>query len=241
MTMTEQERIERFENAYNRIDRHLNLMLDENDRYDRRRPFAKKVRDASHRMRRLGRHKDFLLEIGELRNALVHNRTGDELYLATPSEETVVTLENVERLITAPEQVLPRFQGPVARLSCEDTLETAWEKVRDTGYSRFPVYDDGEFAGLITSHGFARWCASKVRDGRLEVDLTSTTVQDVLTIETHRNNAAFLPRTALIDDAEVLFAKRHGALDAVLITEHGRPDQTPLGMICPADIAGLDD
>lgn len=236
--MTEQERIDRFETSYNRIDRALTDITAQSGNR-RKHSFAAKVRIAANRSRRIARHADFLLEIGELRNAVVHNRTGDELYLAVPSQRTVDELERIESQLFSPERVIPRFAREVLTLRSDQSLGEAWSLMRDDGYSRYPIYDNGSFAGLLTSNGFARWCAAHVNDGRLELDTTKVRVAEVVAMDHRRDAVAFVSSQALVDDVGRLFREKH-PLEAVLITERGRPSEMPIGMVSPSDVAALD-
>lgn len=233
--MTEAQRIERFESAYNRIDHGLSELI--NEQADRRRhAFAAKVRIASNRYRRIARHIDFLLEIGELRNAVVHNRTGDDLFLAVPSESTVLELERIEQEILAPQAVEKRFLRKVVALEPGHTLAEAFELIRGDGYSRYPVYDNGRFAGMVTANGFTRWVAGQMKGATIEIDASQVRIADVIAMDHRRDRATFVARSALVDDVEGLFAKNQ-SLEAVIITEHGREDEAPIGMICAGDLA----
>jgi predicted transcriptional regulator len=239
-TMTEAERIDRFEAAYNRIDRALAESLNEGDR--RKNGFAAKVRLAASRRRHLSKYKDFLIEIGELRNALVHNRFGDEHFLAVPSEDTVLELEKIEKLAFSPERVVPRFAREVIALRADESIAEAWQRMRDDGYSRYPVYDklgeSGNFIGLLTSNGLARWVASQLQGTKLNLDTAKVRVADVLARDHRREQVVFVSRDALIDAVDDMF-RQSNPLEAVIITEHGKPHEKPLGMICANDVAGL--
>lgn len=236
MAMTEDERVERFESAYNRIDRGLGELI--NEQADKRKhAFASKVRIVSQRYRRIAKYSDFLLEIGELRNAVVHNRTGDDLFLAVPSESTVVELERIEQQLFSPERVEKRHLRNVITLRPEQTLAEAFELIRNDGYSRYPVYDDHRFVGLVTANGFTRWIASQLSGSKIEVDASKARIADIIARDHRRDRVTFVDRKAFVDDVEQLFARRH-ELEAVIITEHGRENEKPIGMICPADMAG---
>jgi hypothetical protein len=232
--MTERERIDRFETAFNRIDRDLGALI--GDSPDRRHTFAARVRIAAGKRRRLGRHSDFLLEIGELRNALVHSRTEVERYLAVPSEEAVIELESISQSISRPVTVIPRFARKVAIIQASTTLATAWDFIRQDGYTKYPVYDRGAFVGLLTPNGFTRWCAAHVNDGRLEVDMKGVRVSDVLAADRRRDAVVFLAADAAVDDARLAFAD-DPRLEAVIITSHGKTSEAPLGLIVAGDIA----
>lgn len=234
----ERERIDRFEAAYNRIDRGLGELVDA--RSPRRQTFAARVRIAANRTRRLARHVDFLHEIGELRNALVHNRTEADVYIAVPNQETVDKLEGIERLLLEPEKVLPRFARNVITLRPDQSLADAWRLVRTDGYSRYPIYDDRlGFVGLLTSNGFARWVANQTRDGRLELDARTVKLSEVLASDHRKQHVAFVAADAALGDVAAMFSDQR-QLEAVLVTPRGRPDERPVGMLCAADVVAIE-
>jgi predicted transcriptional regulator len=233
--MTEDERVKRFETAYNRIDHALADIIG-NSSNKRKSTFATKVRIAASRQRRIAKHADFLAEIGDLRNALVHNRMDEDHYIAVPSEETVLELEQIEKELFSPERVVPRFERKVITLSPDQTLAEVLDMLRDDGYSRYPVYAKEGFAGLLTSNGIARWAAGNVKQDRLEIDLSTVKLADVLMEDHRKDRVAFVSRDAFIDDVDDLFT-REKQLEAVLITPSGKPHEKPIGMICAPDVA----
>lgn len=236
-SMTEDERVDRFESSYNRIDQALAELIGE--QADRRKhAFAAKVRLAASRQRRLAKYVDFLLKIGELRNAVVHNRTGEDLFVAVPSEATVLELEHIEQQILAPERVEKRFLRHVLTLQPDQSLAEAFHMVQGNGYSRYPVYDKSRFVGMVTANGFTRWVAGQMKNSHIHIDAAEVRIGDILDRDHRRDRATFVSRNALLDDVEQLFEKNK-ALEAVIITEHGREDEQPIGMICPADVAAL--
>jgi hypothetical protein len=151
-------RIARFEGAYNRIDRELQRLLDE-PREGRRRGFAASVRQIAAERRHFARHLDFLLETGELRNALVHNRFGDVEYIAVPTEATVRQLEIIEEELRTPTPLRTLAAKDVVTLSVNDRIGHALALVRDKGVVRFPVRRDGRIVALLTASGIVRWIA----------------------------------------------------------------------------------
>jgi predicted transcriptional regulator len=233
--MTEEERIKRFETTYNRIDHALAEMLG-NSTNRRKHTFATKVRIVASRQRRMAKYADFLTEIGELRNALVHSRTDEDHYIAVPSEETVLELERIEKHLFSPERVVPRFEKKVVTLSPDQSLADVLDLIRDDGYSRYPVYANEGFVGLLTSNGIARWAAGHVKQHRLEIDLSSVKLSDVLEQDHRRDCVAFVSRDVLIDDVDDLFTQEKH-LEAVLITPGGKPHEKPIGMVCAPDVA----
>ncbi|MCE2884384.1 MAG: CBS domain-containing protein [Planctomycetaceae bacterium] len=152
-------RIARFEGAYNRIDREMQRLLDE-PREGRRRGFASAVRQIASERRHFGRHLDFLLEAGELRNALVHNRFGDIEYIAVPTEATVARLEAIDEELRSPVQLRTLAAREVVTISIDEKLGRVLALVRQKGVVRFPVKRDGKIMALLTASGVVRWIAS---------------------------------------------------------------------------------
>lgn len=237
-SMTEKERVERFEAAYNRIDHRLTEFTEQQGRR-RKHPFASKLRATANRYRRMKKYVDFLLEVGELRNAIVHGRTENDYFIAVPNEDVVLKLEEIEDRMFSPPSVNSKFVKKVTILQADQSLNDVLELIRSDGYSRYPVYDGKSFVGLLTTNGLARWFASHVNGGTLDHNLQTVSITEVLKSDHRKEAVAFVTKKALIDDVEAMFIDRH-PLEAVIITEHGRTHEMPLGLIGPADIAALE-
>lgn len=262
----ERVRIERFEAAYNRIDREMQRLANE-PREGRRRGFASLVRQIAAERRHFGRHLDFLLEAAELRNALVHNRYGDVEYVAVPTEATVARLEAVETELRAPVPLRALAAKEVVSISVDDRLGHVLGLVRDRGFVRFPVIRGGRIIALLTASGVVRWIAShdiescalpagapRGTPGRLDervpvaaassegeriiCAIASVTVGEALARDHRRDEFAVLPRSASADAALSLWS-RNPRLEAIILTERGTPDETPIGIATATDLIKL--
>jgi CBS domain-containing protein len=156
---SDRARIARFEGAYNRIDREMQRILNE-PRDGRRRGYASYVRQLAAERRHFGRHLDFLLEVGELRNALVHNRFGETEYIAVPTEATVARLEAIDQELQSPVQLRTLAAKEVVTVAADDRLGKVLGLIRDKSVVRFPVRRDGRTIALLTASGIVRWIAS---------------------------------------------------------------------------------
>ena len=214
--MTEKERVERFEAAYNRIDHRLTEYTEQQGRR-RKHPFASKLRTTAKRYRRMKKYVDFLLEIGELRNAIVHGRTENDYFIAVPNEDVVLKLEEIEDRMFSPPSVNSKFVKKVTILQADQSLNDVLKLIRSDGYSRYPVYDGKSFVGLLTTNGLARWFASHVKGGTLDHNLKTVSIAEVLESDHRKEAVVFVTKKALIDDVEAMFIDRH-PLEAVIIT-----------------------
>ena len=261
-------RIARFEGAYNRIDRELQRLLDE-PREGRRRGFAASVRQIAAERRHFARHLDFLLETGELRNALVHNRFGDVEYIAVPTEATVRQLEMIEEELRTPTPLRTLAAKDVVTLSVNDRIGHALALVRDKGVVRFPVRRDGRIAALLTASGIIRWIAShdiescalpnaappRAAPGPLDaraassMDATSDGERIICAIASvtvgealardHRKDEYALVPRTASADEALSLWSKNPRLEAVIITERGRADEAPLGIATATDLIKL--
>ena len=273
----ERSRIDRFEAAYNRIDRELQRILDE-PREGRRRGFASSLRQIASQRRHFGRHLDFLLEAGELRNALVHNRLGTFEYIAVPTNSTVEQIEAIDEELRKPLPLRSISATDVVMVSVDDRVGRVLALVREKGFVRFPVRRDNRIVALLTASGVVRWIAShdidacalptrtpapartptskptptakdhpradagaldqtlRLSDGeRIICTIASVTVGEVLARDHRKDEFAIVPRDSSVEDALALWT-RNPRLEAVIITERGKPEETPLGIATATDL-----
>ena len=263
-TDDERARIDRFEAAYNRIDRELQRLLDE-PREGRRRGFAACVRQIASERRHFARHLDFLLETGELRNALVHNRLGASEYIAVPTISTVEQLEAIDEELRRPLALRGLAAKEVVSVSVDDRVGHVLALVKMKGYVRFPVRRDGRIIALLTASGIVRWIAShdidacalpaisrgargatgpldetvRLSDGeRIICTIASVSVGEVLARDHRKDEFALVAREATVEEALSLWT-RNPRLEAVIITERGRAEETPLGIATATDLIKL--
>ena len=263
-TADERARIDRFEAAYNRIDRELQRLLDE-PREGRRRGFAACVRQIAAERRHFARHLDFLLETGELRNALVHNRLGASEYIAVPTMSTVEQLEAIDEELRRPLPLRGLAAKEVISVSVDDRVGHVLALVKQKGYVRFPVRRDGRVIALLTASGVVRWIAShdidacalpaiargergktgpldetvRLSDGeRIICTIASVSVGEVLARDHRKDEFAMVARDATVEEALSLWT-RNPRLEAVIITERGRAEETPLGIATATDLIKL--
>ncbi|MBI1304335.1 MAG: CBS domain-containing protein [Phycisphaera sp.] len=265
-TSADRDRIDRFEAAYNRIDREMQRLLN-NAREGHRRGFASSVRQVCSERRHFGRHLDFLLEAGELRNALVHNRFGHSEYIAVPTAATVTQLERIDEELRKPVQLRALAAREVVTVSIDDRVGHVLALVRDKGFVRFPVTRDGRIVALLTASGVLRWVASHdieacavsvdgavprapagaldepgpTRGGegeRIICTIAGVRVGEVLARDHRRDEFAIVPRDATADAALSRWT-HNPRLEAIIVTENGKPDEKPLGIATATDLIKL--
>ncbi|MFC3850771.1 hypothetical protein ACFORJ_11445 [Corynebacterium hansenii] len=185
-----------------------------------------------------------LMAFSDLRNAISHGEYRNGRPIADPLPETVADIERLARNLIDPPLVLgvlpPR--RPVT-VTPEDSVEKVFAVLAESTYSQFPVYEGGVDGGtctaLLTTDAIAIWVAHDYGDdGRLE----AKTVSDVLEWAGSRDEPYFMPRAVTVQDAvaALTIPGEDGLVPrALIITEHGRPDQKPLRVVGGADLPAL--
>jgi CBS domain-containing protein len=234
--MTDEERSDEFLALYNELDHLLKQLVDLKGSV----PFWKRLRIGAKRHAGLRRYLDDLLEFHELRNAMIHHRAYPKEIIAVPTEQTVEQMRAIVMSLSEPPTVIPAFSREIHVFVPTEPLAGALAYMSKHDFRQIVVRDGGALK-LVTSLGVALWLIANAK-GEI-VNLKETSLGDVLEYE-HDDSVAFLPRDASLDTALGIFeeasVKKPRRLYAILITEHGTPDEEPLGIITPRELLGND-
>lgn len=226
----QRQAIERFEAAYNSIDRHLRHCLSKESSTT----FSQLVKEYSQK-NPFSKHRDTLRIAADLRNFLVHEKVAPFQHAAIPTEETVRNLEEIRDQLLNPGRVFPTFQKRVETLSPDESLAKVLKLICQRNYSQFPVYSGQTFKGLLTENGITRWLAHHVTQNFSLIELEDVTVKQILPEEEKRSNWHFVSRIATIEDLKRQFSE-NDILEAVLITDAGKRSESPLGIVTRWDM-----
>ena len=196
--------------------------------------FTELVRRLAQRKQLMIRkYEDDLLQLAQLRNAIVHDRIAVDFVIAEPNDWTVKRIQLIEQELIQPETVLPRFAKRVTGFEQDLPLLELLKIVAEKRYSQFPLYNKGKFVALITLRNIGFWLAKESQKG--PVDLTNKRALDLIIQNGKYTNYHFVPAKTLIYEVEAMF-REQGTLEAVLITKDGNPDGNLLGIVRPRDI-----
>lgn len=221
---------ETFLSSYNRIEKELKRQLGNPSSMG----FSEMVRRLSKKRDNLvGSHENDLLQLAQLRNAIVHDQIADDFVIAEPNDWAVDRILLIEKALTNPEKVLPRFAKKVTGFEQTLPLLELLKIVAQKRYSQFPIYDKGIFQGLITLRTIGLFFAEASLHKTL--NLEGQTVQDLLVVTPKRTNFEFVAADTTVAEVEQMF-RTENLLEAILITKEGNSDGNLLGIIRPRDI-----
>jgi predicted transcriptional regulator len=223
---------ERFLNAYAAIEHELQKILDlkEHRRFYDMVDMAAKVNPV------IGRYKFDLREYGDLRNAIVHDRADGKI-IAIPNDDAVESIETIVNSLLKPPQVIPLFQKEVLTLAIGDPMIRALRLMSKHAYSQAPVFDRDTITGMLTSNLIVRWMGASLAEDAFDLD--STTVGDVLHYAKSGDNFEIIPASTSLFNIPELFLRYQmegGKLEAVLITQNGKRNETLIGIITNRDL-----
>lgn len=229
------DRAGEFIQLFNQLVDHLRNSLG----VDRGVSYPQMINLASRRDPIVRRNAIRLREYGELRNAIVHHMTYPEEVIAEPSEAAVKRFRQIVENITAPKLLLPTFRKAVRCFSPEDRLLDALAVMRDNDYAQVVVRDGGILT-VLTSRGMSRWLEKQVNGG--VVDIKDVKIRAALSLE-GQDPCLIMAGSRTVDEAQQAFVdsliRKKRRIFAIVVTENGKPEEEPLGIVTPGDLLGV--
>lgn len=227
---------ERFEVAFNRIHSWLKRTA-RNETTDK---YSELLRINYPRHSIIRKYYHDLKMYGRLRNSLVHEKIALDFYIAEPHEEVVEKIEMIANQVSDPKNALDIATRPVFYFYEDTSLIDVLKIIQKRAYSQFPVYDENGFKWLLTSNCIAQWLAVNLLEGGRSIN--DSKIRDLEYLHSKRF-VEFATKNTDIFTVEDIFEKYHlenRKLEAVIITEKGRPSEKPIGMITPWDLVEID-
>ncbi len=215
---------QRFLDAYAQLESKMTALCKESKYV----PFSQLLSRLSSKNRIISMNQESLREYSELRNALVHMRGCQQEIIAQPCDSVTEDIERIAQALMNDDSILNYACKPVKTVKKTDSIQDAYRMMEEMDTSKIPVYEEHNYVGLLTMSMIAKYVLENSKEG--------TVGQAMI----HRDNerVLFLPKNSNAQLAIKGFDKamREGnSLLAILITEHGKTSEMPLGIITYAD------
>lgn len=227
----ERQRVEDFLNAFNTIEATLKEKTGL-EGHESLRTAVHRYQDAH------GGWRDYraIMAFADLRNVVVHQRYERYAYLSVPSEEVVAEIQGIRDRLLKPRTARDEFlRDEVITVDVKTSLGEILARIREDQITHFPVYREGDFAGLVTSNGITRWLSRQTQE-RSILELEDHEVGELLASEEERPNCTFVAVSLPVEDVIYAFTEIP-QLEAALVTENGRDHEKLLGIATRWDIA----
>ena len=235
MEQSEEARAEQFQRLMSKIEHLLGADGQSDDR-DGQLPFGKLISrfERNHPYWKDGHD---LRKLAQVRNVLVHH-IGRRDLLSIPTADALTRLETIHALMQTPTPAVAKCGREVTTLSTSNSLMDALALVDSKNYSQFPIYDSGQFCGILTENNIASWLASVRLDPNLHERIKGARVSELLEREPSDPRAKFFRGEAPL--AEVLWAFHvNPALEVAILTDDGNPDGALVGIATQWDALEL--
>jgi predicted transcriptional regulator len=235
MSITNLKLSERFEVSFNSIHESLKKIVKIHD--DR---FVVLLRVGAKNHPIIETYIRDLEQYAKLRNAMVHGKNEIEYYIAEPNIKVVEHIEKIAAILGRPNFALSIATKEVVYYDSSESILSVIDGIKEYGYSQYPIYTDHACDGLLSTGTIIKWMATNgVR--------SFSSLADVKTSEIMRGvipaPLMFVPKNMNIFEVEDLFETAHKNkrdLGAVIITENGKLNETPLGLITAWDLIEID-
>lgn len=143
---------------------------------------------------------DKLYVARQLRNLMVHEKRTGLKEVAQPSQELITVLEKVIAQYQEPITIADYLQKtqkikPVI-FEAKDKLIKALEIVEQEHFSKFPIFSDKVYQGLVSDKGLTNWLAKASKEtGSIREKLVEASLEDVLACEEDSIQVIVLPIT----------------------------------------------
>ncbi|QHS22693.1 CBS domain-containing protein [Virgibacillus sp. MSP4-1] len=234
--MQSKNHVERFEIAFNQI----HSILKERSKDMKTDRFADLLQENREKYGVLNSNYYKLKQYAKLRNAIVHERIDKDFYIAEPHADVVDDIERISDILKNPPKAMDIASKPVEFFKAESSIKKILAAIEKYGYSQFPIYEQGHFKGLLTEGGIAKWVSRTIQNDCVNLD--QVTAKDILQVE-KRRNVACLSREQTVYDVEDAFQthyEKRQKLEAILISEDGNQDSSPLGIISAWDLVKIE-
>ncbi|HUI20412.1 MAG TPA: hypothetical protein VLZ74_05140 [Methylocella sp.] len=220
---------DRFEAAYNKIA----ALLRKKVRGDRWLPFSSVVHEVAENDATVRAIKDDLLQYGDLRNAIVHDRGKAPKVLADPRDDVVTRIEEIWDRLSRPRilRSLPR-PVPLQFFDASVLLQEPLSYMRENDFSQAIVFRNGKYV-ILSTEGNAHWLESKAKEDIIA--LSEVQLSDVLECEP-KDTCVYLRANDSVDLAREIFANDIGKrVFSVLVSESGKAEGKPINIVTPWD------
>ena len=224
----------RFINTYNQIEQALKAQNNLKPNLS----YTETIRLSARNNTIIRKYEDELIDYGRLRNSIVHSSNENHV-IADPHDDVVEKYEKIAKIICTPPLAINTVC--VKDVKCVDAtipLRDVMINMYKTGFSNFPVYDNGMLVGVANAGKIARMIGQKLYNKEDMTKLYETQISKLVTNSGQDNFYAIANSDITLDKVLNMFSENRKLL-LVLITPNGTLIEMPIGIIAVADILDI--
>lgn len=185
-------------------------------------------------------HVTELVEFSQLRNAIIHNRAGEDVAIAEPHDSVCDAISKIRTALTKPVSLRKIVkESKVFIGSLDSSIAEILRNQNNNNYSVVPIYDGKNYVGMVHSKSYQKLLERSLSH---TLDLSKLNVRDLLSAHPDDDRIVFESIDASVTEVVERFMiqqEKGRSLIAMLITQNGKPNESLLGILTPADLPRL--
>ncbi len=184
-------------------------------------------------------YRDDLLEYSQLRNAIVHDRAGQNEIIAQPHDEVVKEIERIALILMHPPLIEDIKFDKLITCQLDDSLLDTLSLMTRKGYPQLPILSGVMVQGVLTNQMIMAYMLDHI-EGKI-IDLEGVKVKDIF------NSVKKADYILIHDTNEVLsvveefanYQQRGKILSAIIVLNDESLKKGPIGILTSRDIPRL--
>lgn len=220
-----------FLNTFIAIEKIIKVFTDNNST-----SFYNTLNEAANKNKVVKYYKTKLKEYADLRNAIVHERIDNKI-IAEPNNFAVNDIKRIYNKLSKPTRIIDIIKNEVISLDYSDGLDKALLIMKEKHISQIPIYQNKEFKGMLDCERIILWLASNIQEDIFSIK--ETEIKDILINTNGCCSVKFKQKYCDIYEIIDIYNsninnKEH--IKAIIFTEHGRQNETPINIITDWDL-----
>ncbi|NLW29578.1 MAG: CBS domain-containing protein [Erysipelothrix sp.] len=202
--------------------------------------FSNYVHRYSKRNDIIRQYRDNLLEYSQLRNAIVHDRAGNNSVIAEPHESVVKEIEHIAKMLTKPPLIKDIPLKDIVVCQIDDDFSSVLKKMSEHGFSQMPVLDGVMVVNVLDSSMALHYLYNHVNENN-QIDLKYVKVRDVVEMD-RTEHFKLVYEDETIHDVISLFQvqqEKGSALRAIVVLNNESRRKGPIAIITVKDLPKL--
>lgn len=181
----------------------------------------------------IARYESFLKSMGALRNVIVHDKDYPELIIAEPRQDVLDKFKDICDEIYDPPKLIKYSTRNFEIYHLSTSLAKILPVMSGNDYSQVIVANQDRMYGLITREGIAQWIEANIQNDIISI--RDTFIKDIIKYEKEESWIYLNRRTNVYEGIDA-FSHAKRRIQALIISQNGKPNEKPLGLVTLWDL-----
>jgi len=233
--MEEEKNSSKFLNYFNEIESYLRRTFG----YPNETGFTYMINETKKKNNIIHKYYYDLYEFSELRNAIVHHYK--KIIIAEPNDSVITQISKISELLKNPPKVreLLKNKTSISTLGPDNFLKDFLDIMIKNNYSQIPIVEDKNVLGLLTSNTITRFLGINTNNDFSE--LLNEKLLNILKYTEYKNYDFIQIDSSVFNIINKFeeFLSRGRFLDALLVTQNGKNNESLMGIITSWDLQSV--